>query len=366
MNKNDLNNFIDLYPSFKENSIFGRYITLNHIEPLLDFYSNHFKVEIEGYSFLKNPIYSIQLGNGKKRVLIWTQMHGNESTGTKAAFDFLSLIYKNYKTDFVQNLLSEITFLILPILNPDGALAYSRLNAQNIDLNRDAVAKEASESQLLQKVLKRFHPNFCFNLHDQRTIFSLEDQNYPATISLLAPSENEQRTITPNRLKTMQVIVSIYATLKEYIPNQIGRYTDEFYPTATGDNFQKMGYPTILIEAGHYKNDYHREMTRKFNFIALLSAFLHISDSKNVNADLYFEIPNNKKEFFDLIYSNIIINGDKKRIGVTYKEELNDNYITFKSDYKFLNKKDSFGCYRLIFKKKTLLNQDELKLYLNE
>ena len=64
------------------------------------------------------------------------------------------------------------------------------------------------------------------------------------------------------------------ALLEKIIPGHIGRYTDEFYPTATGDNFQKLGHNTILIEAGHYYNDYERDVVRKFNFYALLQGVL--------------------------------------------------------------------------------------------
>lgn len=60
------------------------------------------------------------------------------------------------------------------MLNPDGAEAYTRVNGNNIDLNRDAVARKAKESKLLRTALEAFKPQFCFNLHDQRTIFNVE------------------------------------------------------------------------------------------------------------------------------------------------------------------------------------------------
>ena len=39
----------------------------------------------------------------------------------------------------------------------------------------------------------------------------------------------------------MDVIVAMNDLLQQMIPNHVGLYTDEFYPTATGDNFQKLG-----------------------------------------------------------------------------------------------------------------------------
>ena len=100
----------------------------------------------------------------------------------------------------------------------------------------------------------------------------------------------------------MNVIVAMNYFLQKVIPNHVGRYTDKFYPAATGDNFQKLGFNTILIEAGHFPNDYDREETRKFNFYALVQGIYHIATAKDCKEYLpYFDIPNNQKNFFDII-----------------------------------------------------------------
>lgn len=228
-------------------------------------------------------------------------MHGNESTGTKALFDlFNSIANSNHLV--LKTILANCSIICIPMLNPDGSLNYTRVNAKNVDLNRDAVTREAKESKILRDVLDEFNPNFCFNLHDQRTIFGVEGTKNPATISFLAPSEEESRMLTKGRKQTMNVIVAMNYLLQQLIPNHIGRYTDEFYPTATGDNFQKLGYNTILIEAGHFPNDYDREEARKFNFYALLQGIYHIATADNFDIyKPYFDIPNNQKNFVDLI-----------------------------------------------------------------
>ena len=113
------------------------------------------------------------------------------------------------------------------------------------------------------------------------------------------------------------------------IPNHIGRYTDEFYPTATGDNFQKLGYNTILIEAGHYPGDYNREEVRKFNFFALVQGLYHIATTTDfINYKPYFLIPNNQKNFFDVIDKGSDLDSDKaylfmdKIVNGEFKSEL--------------------------------------------
>lgn len=342
MNLTDINTLELLYQKNFEKNLKGRRILFDDIEPLVKKLSSKFKKEILGHSENNIPIYKISIGTGKIKILIWSQMHGNESTGTKALFDLFNFIeednlelHKIFKTIF-----ANCTIQFIPLLNPDGAIKFSRENANNIDLNRDAVKREAKESRLLRDVLDAFHPKFCFNLHDQRAIFNVEGTKNPATISFLAPSENVERTLTKGRKETMRVIVAMNNLLQQVIPNQVGRYTDEFYPTATGDNFQKLGHNTILIEAGHYKDDYERDITRKYNFYALLQGIYFIATAKDyANYKPYFEIPNNDTKFLDIIYKNIKItenNGNRiTDIGIQLKFKVIANKLVM---YKHIEK----------------------------
>ena len=82
--------------------------------------------------------------------------------------------------EITELILKKCTIEIIILLNPDGALKFTRENALNIDLNRDAVAKKAIESKILRKTLKSSSPHFCFNLHDQRSIFNVSGTEKPA------------------------------------------------------------------------------------------------------------------------------------------------------------------------------------------
>lgn len=313
MNTLDLDTLENWYQNNYEDKLLGRRIILEDIEPIINSLSSPFIVRKLGPSEEKKNIYHITLGTGPKKILLWSQMHGNESTGTKALFDLFKYVDAFKEETFVKDLLGTCTLIFIPMLNPDGADNFTRVNANNVDLNRDAVDLKAKESNLLRGVLDAFKPHFCFNLHDQRTIFNVEGFKNPATISFLAPSINEERTITTGRKETMAAIVAMNATLQEIIPNHVGRYTDEFYPTATGDNFQKLGYNTILIEAGHYPDDYDRDVVRKYNFYAILSGleYLVYTDSYT-DYEPYFEIPNNGKQNYDLILRNFLDDKNNK------------------------------------------------------
>ena len=324
-------NYESLHQQHNVESLFGRYITLDHLEPLLSKYPN----EIIGYSVLENPIYKLQFGTGKTKIFIWSQMHGNESTTTKAVFDFINLLHSN--TDFGNKLLQEFTFCILPMVNPDGAKLYTRENANEIDLNRDSQILSQPESQLLRKTFDIFQPDYCYNLHDQRTIFGAGNSGKPATVSFLSPSFNENRDINETRAISINVIVAMNTTLQHHIPDQVGRFDDSFNINCIGDTFQSLNVPTILIEAGHFQSDYQREQTRKYIFIALISGFKHIYENDVVRneIDVYLQIPQNNVCFYDFVCRNVKINYDncKKIINfaIQYKEVLHNNQINFEA-----------------------------------
>ena len=327
-------NFEKLFSQFKESNLFGRYITLDGIEPLLMKFNANNQVQIIGYSVLGKPIYQSQLGLGSKKVVLWSQMHGNESTTTKALFDFLNFL--NSDSEFADKMLKEFTFCFLPMLNPDGALLYKRENANKVDLNRDSQALTQPESILLRQTFEKFKPDYCYNLHDQRTIFGVGDAiPKPATVSFLAPSYNEAREINEVRAKAIEVIVAMNTVLQEFIPNQVGRFDDSFNINCIGDTFQSLNVPTILIEAGHYQDDYNREITRKYIFIALVSGLKYIYENDIVinKIEDYLNIPHNKICFYDFIYKNIKINYDNNKLitnfAIQYKEELIDNQLLF-------------------------------------
>ena len=326
-------NLEQLFDQYKEQTLHGRYITLDSIAPLLNQLNTHGQIEIIGNSVLGKPIYKYQIGEGKIKILLWSQMHGNESTTTKALFDFFNVIQGD--SDFAKELIRNFTFCVIPMLNPDGAKRYTRENANSIDLNRDSQDLSQPESILLRKIFEDFKPDFCYNLHDQRTIFGVGDSGKPATLSFLAPAYNEEREMNASRLKAVNLIAGINTVLQHYIPGQIGRFDDSFNSNCIGDTFQLLGVPTVLFEAGHYPNDYDREETRKYVFFALVSSFSILIENDIVISKLddYLIIPQNKVVFYDFIYKNIKIyyDGIEKitNFAAQYKEELIENNLYF-------------------------------------
>ncbi len=330
--------FLSQYNSFKATALKNRYITNAHIEPLLASLTNRFSRTILGTSEGGLPIHALEIGTGSKRILIWSQMHGNESTTTKAIFDLCNY----FELSDSKALLEACTLFIIPILNPDGAEAYTRFNKNQVDLNRDAKALTQSESKILRTSFESFKPNFCFNMHGQRTIFSAGNTSNSAVLSFLSPSENKERSLTITRQKSMEIIQFMNSTLQPYLTNQIGRYDDAFNDNCVGDYFQSIGTPTVLFEAGHFNEDYSREVTRKYMALALISAIDFVANNPVSGAAYkpYLDIPENDKNFYDVIVRNALLNpskpGEYNDIGIQHTEVLESCVVLFKPKVVFV------------------------------
>jgi hypothetical protein len=315
----------------REKTLFHRYINLEKIEPLLNKISNSFEVKTIGHSVEQRPIYGIKLGRGSTKVLMWSQMHGNESTTTKALFDLMNSILNEWSLKWIQD---DLCLYIIPMLNPDGAEKYTRINANGIDLNRDAQVLSQPESVVLKNTFESFNPDYCFNLHGQRTIFGAGAAGKSATLSFLAPAQDEGLTVTKTRLKAMSVINAMNGALQKVIPGQIGLYDDAFNINCVGDTFQSLNVPTVLFEAGHYTNDYDREQTRFYIYTAILFALKHLQNYSTTALDTlknYQNIPLNQKCFYDIIFRNVSLDEtlNFKDVAVQYREVLKLGQIDF-------------------------------------
>ncbi len=286
--------------------------------------------EVVGQSFEGRDIFKIKLGHGKRHVLLWSQMHGNEATATMAIFDILGFFQKT-DNDFTRQILSELTLHFVPMLNPDGAERFIRRTAQQIDMNRDAVALKCPESKLLKRLQMDLQPEFSFNLHDQNVRYSAGQTKNQAAISFLATAHNEAREWNENRTKAMQVICEMNACLQEIVPDKVGRFSDEFEPRAFGDNIQKWGSSLMLIESGGNGSDHEKMYLRKLNFLIIVKAFESIvsKDYEQRVLSEYEAIPSNEKYLFDLLVQNVEVDGVRMDIGINREEVNRDSASTF-------------------------------------
>jgi len=304
----------DRFETLKETSLSKRRFKYKEIESLIINKNKAvFDISKAGESYEKRSIYLIKAGKGEQKILLWSQMHGNEPTATQSIFDILNFIEKPGIFKSEQSLILEnCSLYFIPLLNPDGCERFTRRNAQGIDINRDALRLEAPESKILMTVRDEINADYGFNLHDQDIWYAAGNTNKPASLSFLTPSFNEAKDINESRKRSMQLIASVNRLLQNYIPGQTARYKDDFMPTAFGDNIQSKGTSTILIESGGYYKDPEKQYIRKLNTVSILHALFMISNKMHLNESTksYFNIPfNEKNKLFDYILRNVRIKG---------------------------------------------------------
>ena len=264
-----------------------------------------------GNSFEGRPIHSVSAGAGRTRVLLWSQMHGDESTATRALGDLFRHIAMSAEDPATTEMLSGVTLLALPMLNPDGAARCTRRSAQGIDMNRDALTLRTPEGRLLMESAAAFGPSVSFNLHDQELSTTGAGREITA-LALLAPAFVAARSDNPRRLQAKKIASFIAGIGGRMAPGRIAKYDDAFEPRAFGDTFQGKGYGTVLVESGHAKSDPDKLTIRRMNFVALLGGLEQIAavagsggEIAGGTTDAYDALPPNGKRAYDIIVRNV-------------------------------------------------------------
>ncbi len=262
------------------------------------------KVEKAGCSLQERPIYQIRYGHGPTKILLWSQMHGNEATATRAILELFQFLNSPTAS---KNWAKQLSIYFLPLLNPDGAAAHIRENAAWIDLNRDALALSAPESLILHKAIHHLQPDFCFNLHDQQIYYGIGNPCKQAAISLLAPLTNPLGTMSPSRQKAAKMVVLMEKWLRSEYHLPVGKWADEYEKRAFGEYCQAVGSSTILVEAGGLPRDWEKVKLTQYYFSLLLFSIQAIIDQDYEKETLveYEAIPLNRLGVFDLIIRNV-------------------------------------------------------------
>ena len=273
---------------------------------------SRFAFERVGTSAEGRSINMMTVGSGPYRVLLWSQMHGDEPTATSALLDVFEYFQRHRTDPAVQRILSSLTLYVIPMLNPDGAERFQRRNAQGIDVNRDALSLQTPEGRTLKSVRDRFNPRVGFNLHNQGWSTSVGDPPKPASISLLSVAYDKPRSENAGRRLTKKLCAVIRDALEPFASGQIGRYDDEFEVRAFGDNLTLWGTPVVLIETGPYPSAEPDPPLVRMNFVAILSALDALATGRVDRADAkrYESLPYNESRlFYVLIQQATIVSG---------------------------------------------------------
>jgi hypothetical protein len=276
--------------------------------PLVDAAGGPERDEV-GRSAEGRPIYRIRFGGGPTRVLLWSQMHGNESTATMALADLFRFLAEAPDDPRARRLAERLSIEAVPMLNPDGAERFQRRNALAIDINRDARALSTPEARILRTMQQRFRPDFGFNLHDQDVRARVGNSDRLAAFALLAPPYNQARDDNDVRMRAKRVAAVVRGAAEPLVAGHITRYNDTFNPRAFGDLMQSWGTSTVLIESGGWRNDPEKQHLRRVNFVALLTALDAIATGAYATVDPapYETLPENGSPVNDLLVRGPVI-----------------------------------------------------------
>ena len=130
-----------------------------------------------GLSEEKRPVYYWQTGDTSNVTLIFGAFHGDEQTG-------FHLVLKLADTLFAHPERISKGAVLVPVANPDGLLAGTRVNSRGVDINRNfptenwtpvyskdkyypgPEAASERETILIMQMLDRFKPRQIITIHD--------------------------------------------------------------------------------------------------------------------------------------------------------------------------------------------------------
>ena len=140
---------IEDYQAYKD-EIFNRgfYHTYDQVYQVLDSLVTNYpaicRLDTIGYSVQGRAIWAMRVTDNpdieenEAEIRLPGNMHGDEHIGTEVPLYFLRYLLTNYASNTqVQDLVNNREIWILPTINPDGKVANTRTNANNVDLNRD-------------------------------------------------------------------------------------------------------------------------------------------------------------------------------------------------------------------------------------
>jgi len=178
-----------------------------------------------GRSVQGKPILVQIAGQGTDTVLIMGAIHGDEPASATLVEQLAAYLQDN------PQLLTGQRVLLLPVANPDGYAARTRVNARGIDLNRNFETANRvdnstnglrpltePESQALQSLIKDYAPSRIVSVHQPLNCIDYDGPGQAIAARMAQESDMEVRKLGAK-------------------PGSLGSYTGEI-----------LGIPTITLE----------------------------------------------------------------------------------------------------------------------
>ena len=177
-----------------------------------------------------------------KRLFYLCRQHGHEPASTEGALAFIDTLVKATPDSPLAVDLERVTVDIVPMANPDGAEAFLRHNAHNVDLNRDWLRQTQPETRAWLRAIQSIRPDL---MTDQHELYP-DDTRWDFTETAGVGSGASTRVMTAG-LDAQSVIQGAmqaegFATVRHVIQDR--------HPARLAHRYASVvaGVPTILFE----------------------------------------------------------------------------------------------------------------------
>ncbi|MEK4306262.1 MULTISPECIES: M14 family zinc carboxypeptidase [Oceanobacillus] len=218
------------------------------------------ELEVIGQSMKGRDLYLVKYISNPENptILFLTQQHGNEQLTTEGTLEFI----KHLGTGKTKGVLDNVNVLIVPMLNPDGAMGdvdfdlddyiasgdrhLTRYNAAGEDLNRDHVNKVFPETQALHNnVLSAYDIDYMIDLHHQGANSERDGELVSGSI-LYPTTENADPEVVH---KSKQLGAVVFDKIDSTGWGHLGKYNGGSAETISRNGISvEYGISTLLFE----------------------------------------------------------------------------------------------------------------------
>ncbi len=272
-------------------------------------------------------LWTLQLGRGSRRILVWCRQHGDEPLCTAALLNALNFLLSRSDHPVAQPILDNATLLVLPLINPDGVQRFTRRNSMGIDPNRDAQQVLTPEGAALLRARDAFRPEIAFNLHDMSPRKSTADEKRVVAMAFQAGPYDRSGGDNDVRRLAKRLCARMAEAAARYAHGHLTRYDAPFMPRAFGDSMMGWGVATVLIESGGWWEPDAHDYIARLHFLAFLAG-LHAAaagSEARANPAYYDSLPlDSGRPYFDIVLRDPWILDGSARPG--YRAEIGINH----------------------------------------
>ena len=226
------------------------------------------RLESAGTSNRGRQIPLAVIGSGDRRVLYIAQQHGNEALGAEAAISAVKTLSTS-TSPAIRDILDELTVLVMPRVNPDGAERYWRQNddpdcdpgalecipGRGFDINRwhspfvQTTEVPVPEARAVREVFTQWQPELVVDYHGQLSYQN--DDGDAITASLDWPRFTSDVEITPERAAAVtysQQVSALAARSLRHANGVVTRYPPGTTIGTARNAYGYQGAASILLE----------------------------------------------------------------------------------------------------------------------